>query len=107
MFTYYRAYLTDNLTESSSPKIEVLYLKNIPSDIKEWFTDKEKAIDSFNKAKSIALDRAKVIKETLAKLEKELEFHLDYEMLGDTYGIYESYLYINFTENGYNFTIEI
>ena len=74
----------------------------------KWFFETEKeAIDDYNFYKDIAIPELKEIKKKLELLQKELNFEINYAMYGDTFGIYEDYLYILIRKSHYSFRLKL
>lgn len=68
------------------------------------FLSKEEAVRHFEMAEKIAIEKYNSIIDGINKLKESLgNFYFDYYMEGDTYGIYESGLFIAFEVNGYLF----
>jgi hypothetical protein len=68
-----------------------------------WFETKEEASAHFAKARTLAEEKAKEILQELKWLQNKLGFSIAYQMIGDTHGIYEDYLYLEIKMEGYEF----
>lgn len=79
--------------------------KSIRSDRFEKFkndysTTKEQENERLKPILKKAIDKFNECEQAFLKLQRELEFNVDFSMFGDTYGIYESYQYISFDIEG-------
>lgn len=72
-----------------------------------YFETPEKAIEDYNYYKNIAMPELEEIKNKLDALQESLNFDISYAMYGDTYGIYEDYLYISVRKSKYYFRLKI
>lgn len=76
---------------------------NSASAASGWFPTKELALKDYNRHKGAAKKRLDEIEVKLQALKKSLGFQIDYQMYGDTHGIYEDYQYISVVEGGYTY----
>lgn len=79
--------------------------KQVRSDKLDLFIDnhhieKESVIEKLNPILVKAKEKFEVCSKKFLSLQNELDFDINYQMLGDTHGIYEDYLYISFTMDG-------
>jgi hypothetical protein len=70
----------------------------------KFYATKEEAIAAIREVLPKAEAKVANIKQRLKLLEEELGFELDYTMLGDTHGIYEDHMDIDFTMDGFSFS---
>lgn len=98
-----REYFTGQIING---KIEVeKHKKQIQSSKQDLFLKnhsitKEDVIEKLKPILIKAKDKFENCRQKLVLLQNELEFDVNYMMLGDTHGIYEDYLYISFTIDG-------
>lgn len=72
-----------------------------------YFLTKEEAIADRNKHKAHAENRLKLAEEAINEVLHEEGVSLGYVMEGDTYGIYNDYMYVSVVVNGYFFKRKI
>lgn len=85
-----------------------LYIKDDATKLarNRYFT-KQQAKNAILEVMEQADSKARVIAEKLVELENQFDFYIDYTMEGDTYGIYEDYLNINFELNNFSFNYNV
>jgi hypothetical protein len=64
----------------------------------------ELARTAYDKAVEIGLKEAKRYEELFIQLQKDNDIYIGYNYEGDTYGIYNDYMFIDFEAYGHNFT---
>jgi hypothetical protein len=84
--------ITKNKKQFQSDKSD-LFLKN-------YNTNKEELVEKLKPILVKADEKFEICKAAFFKSQEELDFDVDYTMLGDTYGIYKDYMYISFKIDG-------
>lgn len=72
-----------------------------------WFETKKEALANYKKAYKEASVKFKEICLEQTKLQEKLGFQIDYFMNGDTHGIHEDGMYVEFKHSGYEFRFSI
>jgi hypothetical protein len=72
-----------------------------------WFLTKIEAEADYEKYRNAAMERLDSVGEELSQLMSKFNCELNYEMLGDTHGIYEDYQYISVQESGYEYRLAV
>lgn len=88
-----------NIRGSFDMKSRMMYGAN-----KNWFLSKEEALIDYNKALVVAQEKYNNILNAISKIKETLgDFSFEYYMIGDTYGIDDSGMYLSFEIDGYEF----
>lgn len=80
---------------------------NSISNRPNWFGTKEEAERDYARYRIAASVRLDEIESTINELKKSMNFKLEYQLFGDTHGIWDDYQYISVVENGYEYIRKI